>query len=410
MSKIFKIMTCKYYFFYVNLTGILKMFCLFFDLINSVPDVCSFKPTFPAGVKDMKLRYVQVMTRHGQRVPNNLYDEFNSTAKWTCDSDEALAGFVEASPETHYRMFKQVIDPRYVDLPINCRAGDLTLTGMNQHFNLGQEARKHYVNELNFLPEEMDPTNFMFISSPYERCVKSAQSFIAGLYPPRSDNEVINIQTAISGYSTLIPGGASCKEFSDASRDFYRSNETKKFLNENWPKLGKITKIANLTKRNSHLSSICDYVIGLRCAFEDAPELFTDEVFNTCQKVLAYYYYDLYAFRREIAFAPTLRHMLKMMDQVIGSRSEIKFTHISSHDLTMAAFMGFIGLKRDYVPPYASAMVVELWEDKVGVMYIRIIFNGEVLTIPELGESLIKFDKFRQWAEPMAQHCLEVSI
>lgn len=374
----------------------------------SFPETCYFHPSFPAPVPNMTLRHVELMTRHGERTPHGSYELLKPKDDWVCDSDDAISGYIDASPETHYRRYRQVQDPRFVEIGTNCRVGDLTTNGMKQHFNLGQAARKHYVSDLKFLPEYMDPSQFTFIASPYERTVKSAQSFLTGLYPPLSDNEVLNIQTPTESFNSLIPG--SCSESDKAQTEFAQLNSTKEYVNTNWEPLKEIAAKGKIKKSFNKLYSICDWIVAQKCGQSNLPDFFTDEIFEHCQKVESFYTFDIYAYKRELAISPTLRQIFKVTDQIISGQSEIKFVLFSSHDLTIGAFMGFFGIKKEIGPPYASAFLMELYQDQIGDMYIRFIYNGEPLTLPDFGAELIRYDRFRSWAEPLIQHCFATRV
>ena len=61
--------------------------------------------------------------------------------------------------------------------------GKLTPTGMKQLYLLGLNFRKHYIEDLKFLPEEYDDDLMYVRSSDFDRTLNSAESFLYGLYP-----------------------------------------------------------------------------------------------------------------------------------------------------------------------------------------------------------------------------------
>ena len=61
--------------------------------------------------------------------------------------------------------------------------GQLTSVGMRQHFLLGKELRREYVNRLGFLSENYNSKELVVRSTYVNRTVVSALSQLSGLYP-----------------------------------------------------------------------------------------------------------------------------------------------------------------------------------------------------------------------------------
>ncbi|KRX08511.1 hypothetical protein PPERSA_12992 [Pseudocohnilembus persalinus] len=61
--------------------------------------------------------------------------------------------------------------------------GELLPAGMRQHYELGKQLRKEYIEELEFLSENYDPTKFSIYSTNKNRTIQSAQAQLLGLYP-----------------------------------------------------------------------------------------------------------------------------------------------------------------------------------------------------------------------------------
>eukprot|EP00002_Diphylleia_rotans_P012158 TRINITY_DN2378_c0_g2_i1.p1 TRINITY_DN2378_c0_g2~~TRINITY_DN2378_c0_g2_i1.p1 ORF type:complete len:286 (-),score=52.53 TRINITY_DN2378_c0_g2_i1:773-1630(-) len=142
----------------------------------------------------LRVKFVQVISRHGDRTPLNLLHA-NDLDAWTKIADEPT--FLKSSP---------IIDPVHplsASLSAQKRPlGCLTKVGAEQVRTLGEYVRNRYVNEARFLPETMDPTILLARSSPLVRTQESAQSFFLGLYPPQSrpEGQTVTIE------SYMIPG------------------------------------------------------------------------------------------------------------------------------------------------------------------------------------------------------------
>lgn len=68
----------------------------------------------------------------------------------------------------------------------------ITAEGLFQHYLIGSELRERYVNKMGFLPEKIDPNNFVIkvYASALVRTYSSALSQLLGLYPDNSGPEI----------------------------------------------------------------------------------------------------------------------------------------------------------------------------------------------------------------------------
>jgi hypothetical protein len=71
----------------------------------------------------------------------------------------------------------------YIPAQFNEDNGQLTVLGIVQQYFLGQEMRKRYVENLGFLSEKYNSSEVIFKSSYKNRTMRSAYSFVNGMYP-----------------------------------------------------------------------------------------------------------------------------------------------------------------------------------------------------------------------------------
>ncbi|KAJ1968142.1 hypothetical protein IWQ62_001421 [Dispira parvispora] len=170
---------------------------------------------------DATLKLVQVVTRHGDRVPKNFLPGHRE--HWDCKFPQKVT-YMENHPRSNSGAEEQgrltstnleksialqevMYTPKDSPYPVNfwgsCKPGQLTKKGMEQMLSLGENLRQIYVDKLGFLPQELKPgvTSAASIAdntSPYhynpglpifirslngERVQSSSQFLLTGLYP-----------------------------------------------------------------------------------------------------------------------------------------------------------------------------------------------------------------------------------
>lgn len=74
---------------------------------------------------------------------------------------------------------------------------------MRQHYNLGQQMRKEYINTL--LSENFNHTEMLIYSTDFNRTIISASSHLYGMYPPETGPKILKVdsQYLLSPYKGL---------------------------------------------------------------------------------------------------------------------------------------------------------------------------------------------------------------
>jgi hypothetical protein len=100
---------------------------------------------------DDKLSFLIEMTRHGARAPVTTDETYNvSKSSW---------------PDG---------------------AGELTSMGIRQHYLLGTQIRKRYIEEMGYLSDKYDSSEIFVLSTYLNRTIMSAYSQLQGTYPEGS--------------------------------------------------------------------------------------------------------------------------------------------------------------------------------------------------------------------------------
>lgn len=83
--------------------------------------------------------------------------------------------------------------------------GQLTPTGMQQAYSLGNRIREMYVNQYHLLPEHYDTNTMTVRASDMDRTLMTAQSILFGLYPLGTGPMLNHTAKALPGALQPIP-------------------------------------------------------------------------------------------------------------------------------------------------------------------------------------------------------------
>ncbi|OHT06690.1 histidine acid phosphatase [Tritrichomonas foetus] len=388
------------------------LFCLSY-LIKSYSLQCSSPLKHAEPVKNAKLVSFALYLRHGMRTPLMPYTNRTYIGQWICDSESAYA------PRNHFSVHKDGISRRYfnqldrtlVEFPPNCQTGDLLLQGMEQHHELGEFYRNYLVEELHFLPKLVHPELMKLRSSFVERTFRSAESFLAGFYPPVTPGERLSIITGTDSSDFLYPDAYFC---SDLMKDWEKFTSSEKFI-ERREKARVLYKDLynrlNLTFDGENWLYIGDYLNTMTCTNQELPdfvkEVVTDELFEQTQKDIAYYSYGHYSIRRGVGASAILRDLFNNIDAQLEGKAEERFFLYSAHDSTLASILSAFGIYSEELPTYRSHLAFEIWEneanDKGGSKekYVRVVFNGEPIVLDQENKNV--FVKYSDLKLELAQ-------
>ena len=373
---------------------------IFLSFSCSLPENCVAPHKTPPPVNNMKPLYAQVLLRHGARAPIQEYMPRAFRGSWTCDSDEAYAPRMMGTQQTESRRFKRVLDPKLVAYLPNCRPGDLLVKGMTQHKELG-DMYNQYLNDIGLIDGNPSADEIYARCTDVERTFRSAEAFLYGLAPPVFNDSTIKIVSGNSDMSLLKPQNDFCAELAEAEENFTKSEEYSNFYNEEIEKLSNLLQYFGKEKTADNLVSVCDLSVAFNCNDKQLPSEVTDENISECKKVLAFNLYDKYKVNPFIYTSYTFREILRQAKEFLKD-NKVKFSVNSAHDSTVAALYSMLGgadnekpKYSSFIPPFASHLLMEIWEDANKEKYIRFAFNGEEIPLKFLGsKTLVKYTDF----------------
>ena len=395
------------------------MLLLLFSLSLSFDDKCVAPLQTPAPIANMTLRFLQLMIRHGARSPLTAYLPQNARGYWLCDSDDAIAPRMHAAPSVRYRRFKQVFDQRLVDFLPNCRVGDLLVSGMDQHEQLGELYHRYLFEQhrlFNALP--VDPNETYFRCTDIERTFRSAQGFLHGLLPPQGPNEVIDIETDTDDLSVLRPSPDFCSDLSNMKDEYEKTDVFKNWVDSTWEIVKEYANSLGVYEKSaSNINSVCDYLSTVYCDDKRLPiEAQNETVQQTCLNSIGFSMYDLYKFNSSVPGSYTMRKMIKVADQA-AKDGKLKFSLLSAHDSSLSTILVFLRGKSiqswNRIPPFASHLAMELWssDSQPSEYYVRFAFNGDDLPLDKMNnQTLVKYDEFKNAYNDYNKYCTEVPV
>uniref|UniRef100_A0A8C4J6D9 acid phosphatase n=1 Tax=Dromaius novaehollandiae TaxID=8790 RepID=A0A8C4J6D9_DRONO len=233
--------------------------------------------------------------------------------------------------------------------------GQLTKTGMQQLYELGQYMRQRYSN---FLNSTYNRQEFYIQSTDYDRTIMSAQSCLSGLFPPTS-SQIWNPELPWQPIPVHIVPKSSDRGIHNYTLPAWATKDV----------IDKMEKLAEL----SLLS-----LFGLYKT-EEKSRLQGGVLVNT---------------------------ILKSIKQAANSSRERKMEVYSAHDTTIGALQIALNIFNGKLPPYAACQFFELYQESSGQYSIEMHYRNDtsedpyLLTLPGC-TSACPLQKFAELLSPM---------
>ncbi|XP_049782248.1 lysosomal acid phosphatase-like [Schistocerca cancellata] len=248
--------------------------------------------------------------------------------------------------------------------------GALTNKGKMEMFTLGKFLRQRYNG---FLSETYYPQEGHVRSSDNDRCLMSAETCLAGLYPPKGDQvwnpellwQPIPIHATPRNLDALIVMKKPCPRYEKELQQMYNSPEIQKINEENSELYKYLSKHTGKT-----IQSILDveYLYNT-LEIEEKRKLqlpawtagyYPDKLRTLAAKSLALFSES--QTMKRLNGGPLVKHIIeKMKSQSNTSRTvSPKFLMFSAHDVTIVNVLQTMGFTELLKPQYGAAVIVEL--------------------------------------------------
>jgi len=376
---------------------VLVVFCLLSTFSNAAPT----------------LQYVQILTRHGARTP---FDDIpNHPLEWNClvsPLSTPQVGDTTVVDNFGGRLYRKSYLTGRETLPGNCSAGQLTEEGLHQHYKLGQQFRKRYVDDLNFLSKDINLDEMFIRSADVERCVQSAQSQLSGLYPPQPKQpNVVNIVPIHTIEQALddVETGARCQKLVSLCNDLQNTPEWKNYLAQFDSFQQYLIKSWNLTSNpallpewdeifdvlESRVYKRLPFPPGINStSFQQVVSIASGELYriwNSTERVklgAGQFLYEIYSrfsdfiSRKEGKPLISLFGSYPKFPRFFPEKSDkIKYILYSAHDITCSLVLSGLGIFNGEWPQFASHIQMELYQDE-GKWKVGVLYNGDKMYLP----------------------------
>eukprot|EP00347_Sterkiella_histriomuscorum_P005742 403355445 len=290
--------------------------------------------------------------------------------------------------------------------------GMLTEVGQRQHYLIGTEYRRRYIEQQKLLDEKYNSQQVLVYSTFRERCYESAQAQLLGLYPPNQNAQKLSQEqsnkavivfddfdsdfdylqrnvipqelknNAIDSKYQSIPifqleekndflmrafSEKTCSRMGELYADYWDTEQIKKMEEFYYDALFvPLQKKLNMTipKTWKHQNHIVDEIS--QAMFHSMPMPF--ELSSEEQRLIHKFQRDDFYRRRygsrDIALyaSSDLRKFIaqQMNDRVLGL-SDLRFLFLSSHDSVVSMVLSALNLPQDEAPPLASTLLFEVY-------------------------------------------------
>jgi len=378
--------------------------------------------TFPKN-DNFVLKQVAVYHRHGDRSPLRVLPNERDEAgvEWNCDQQFVFGSNMSGVGDVgltyaSYDKLDNIWAESRSSWRGNCYPGQLTKEGATMTYELGKALRELYVNQLGFLPDKLDPSLVYFRSTGVPRAQQSLFSALQGLYPAskRPNGNSVPFHVVSDDYETILPRSNMCPRIKTLQKVFSRQPGWVQKMKTLKPIMEKIIAITG-TSQTQTLNNVeavtpwFDILFarrchgmplpckGSNCVTEKEADLVADAAMYSMGMALDVNASGTGYEASRLSTGPMLRELLEFMQRMVnGDRTVPRYLHFSGHDTTVIPLVVAMQYRLEEYPPYASALLVELYQSSnTKEYYVRMLFNNKPLVLPDCWSTMCPFSVFK---------------
>ncbi|XP_064645493.1 lysophosphatidic acid phosphatase type 6-like [Lineus longissimus] len=386
------------------------------ELIDSIPRLkktpTDRKYSVAPPMEDLTLKHVQIFFRHGARTPVRQWPIIEQV---TWDKDVLQCGvpstqikynrkYLDGTPCAEYGHVETIL--RSFVFKGGIHGGQLTDLGHRQLHQLGLEIRRRYMEERKLVPEIYQKESIHARSTNLMRTIESTKCVLAGLFGRESleENEVVpDIMVAKDSDEFLyIPNINACQVINEMVK-------------------GNVFKLPSLKGERALREEVMKR-LGLDTAHHHILRGLMDE-FN-CRKAHGFPMPDTVKdlvpmiiemgrkmFRLQwknddndkcllMTVGPIYNMIFENMDSASCHQDNTAKMHLFGvHDLTllpMLLSLKVITIDDSHWPGYGENINFELYEDKSGAHWVRILHGDKEITLPNCEAAICRYEQFKQ--------------
>lgn len=265
--------------------------------------------------------------------------------------------------------------------------GQLTNEGKQRHFKLGQLNRERYSG---FLSETYNPDEIYVRSTDVDRTLMSAESHLAGLYPPNNSQtwnpdliwQPIPIHTIPKDDDLLLALESKCPRYDELLADLNSSPDVRSRLDSNKELLEYLAEHSGLNMTEIDDIEYLYDTLFIEDRFNKTLPEWTDKYFPGPMKALSDFSFSMKAYNldmQRLRGGPLVKELVEHLRDYAQSTltpPNRKLFMYSAHDVTVATFLSALKIFNDIQPPYASMVLVELHELQPSKLSVQILYKN----------------------------------
>ncbi|XP_019622455.1 PREDICTED: lysophosphatidic acid phosphatase type 6-like isoform X1 [Branchiostoma belcheri] len=359
--------------------------------------------------QDLKLKLVQIVFRHGARTPISRLPPSIEQATWSTDLvkdvPHTLIDYHVESLDGGPRPPSPVEDSYQKHGPHKggARWGQLTSLGQQQMFDLGQQLRKHYIENHRFIDPEYNPQQVYVRSTNIKRTIESARCVLAGMFgnSQSGKEDPIRIYTSQVNKEIFWPNYVHCGHLGafwktawgllDTALPGYREDRLKlqRILGIEEARQFNIFGLRDeLTARKAHGLPIPESLAALEDVVEQRA--------TQCMAALVSGIEDGHSHALRLSTGPVIDLLTKNMLRAQNTDNCHKLHLYSGHDTTLIPLLKALGIFDDRWPPYAAHVTVEFYQDAKKNSFVKVLYIEEEKQVQGCSAVLCPFEEFQE--------------
>ncbi|EFN76309.1 lysosomal acid phosphatase [Harpegnathos saltator] len=341
-----------------------------------------------------------------------------------------LAYTTFASPTSKYDTLQQVVflfrhgdrtptetypkDP-YINYSWPGGWGAMTKKGMLQLYNVGQWIRKEYGEAIG---KKYESASTLVRSTYADRCIMSAQTLLAGLFPPSPEDMFVSglewtpipVHAIPREMDKLIAVKSSCPRLAAALKQAYLEEEER-----SGEKMADYYKeLTEHTGKNMSTITDVEFLYNTLEIEEEhglklptwTRKFYNDEMREIAARSLAIFTDGVV--QKRLRGGPLVKEILQHMEERNNAQLRSKRTYFySAHDITIVNVMRTMGFTSEYLKPeYGAMLILELHHadnenQEVKILYLKSAENREtsLLQIPNCPRPCLLQNLKQAWRE-----------